>query len=212
MISKRNSNHESQERCGLSISHSDYVSHGSYCSLFFGRQTAAQRQIAPSFSSAGPTVKQLESMGHLTVLKLTLADVLRGKAYGFEGAWLVKGDALYTIDMRDCELVSKNDEQKSAVVRLPLPVPTSPRVDHSKTFTYSVKGVNWIPFTGDESKLRDESMKEAQSLIERAASQPEYVDVAKMNGELILKSMYSLVGWKIDLEWKPDGKKMDDNH
>lgn len=156
----------------------------------------------PVFSNSGPTVEQLEAMGDLTVLKATFADVLEGKGSGYRGAWLVKGDALYAVDMRQARISSKDEDDLTAVLKLPTPAAKYARVDHNKTFSYSVEKTSWIPFAGDESKLRDESMREAQALIGRAAEDKEYVDIAKKNAELVLHEMYSLVGWDVEIHWE----------
>ncbi|MEM9186711.1 MAG: DUF4230 domain-containing protein [Planctomycetota bacterium] len=156
---------------------------------------------ATRFRSTGPTVQQLESLGHLTVLKLSLADVLEGNGYGYKGAWLIRGDALYAVDMRRAEITSRDDAARTATIRLPQPSLLQPRVDHNKTLTYAVERTTWIPGTGDQSRLRDESMKEAQGLIERAASRDEYTSVARQNTELLLEKMYGLVEWDVEIDW-----------
>ena len=163
----------------------------------------------PAFTHRGPTVKQLERMGHLTVLKLSIGAVLEGDGHGYRGAWLVRGDAIYMIDMRDATLIFKDDSLRQATIELAMPVVQQPRVDHNKTKTYSVEKKSWVPFRGDQAKLRDESMKEAQALVERAAFQPEYVRIAQDNGELVLKNMYSLVGWEITVQWRAPSEDSD---
>jgi hypothetical protein len=158
----------------------------------------------PTFVSIGPTVTQLEKLGQITVLKLTVSDVLQGDGFGYKGAWLVKGDVLYSIDMTKAKVVDTSEGSKTATIALPLPKVVSPRVDHSRTITYSVERKNWIPFTGDQGKLRDQSMKEAQLLIERAAARGDNVDVARRNAEMLVALMYKLVGWNVDVVWTDD--------
>jgi hypothetical protein len=155
----------------------------------------------PTFVSTGPTVTQLEKLGQITVLKLTVSDVLQGEGYGYKGAWLVKGDVLYSIDMTQAKVVETSEGSKTATISLPLPQVVSPRVDHNRTVTYSVDKKSWIPFTGDQSKLRDRSMKEAQDLVERAAARSDNVDVARRNAEMLVALMYKLVGWTVDVVW-----------
>jgi hypothetical protein len=145
-------------------------------------------------------------MGHLSVLRLTLADVLEGQGHGYRGAWLLRGDALYTIDLRQAAVQHKDEAQRTATIELPLPVVAQSRIDHRKTMTYSVEKTSWIPWTGDQTKLRDAAMQEAQRLVERAASHSDYVDTAKRNGELILQNMYKLVGWEIAIAWQTPGE------
>lgn len=170
----------------------------------YGR--AVSSPAGPQFISGGPTVEQLEAMGHLSVLRLTLADVLEGQGHGYRGAWLLRGDALYTIDLRQATVRHKDAAQRTATIELPLPVVTQSRIDHRKTMTYSVEKTSWIPWTGDQTKLRDAAMQEAQRLVERAAAHSDYVDAAQRNGELILRNMYALVDWEITITWHRPGE------
>lgn len=155
----------------------------------------------PTFVSTGPTVTQLEKLGQITVLKLTVSDVLEGEGHGYKGAWLVKGDVLYSIDMTKAKVIDTSEGSKTATISLPLPQVVSPRVDHNRTVTYSVEKKTWLPFTGDQGKLRDQAMKEAQALVERAAARGDNVDVARRNAELLVELMYKLVGWTVNVVW-----------
>jgi hypothetical protein len=130
-----------------------------------------------------------------------VSDVLQGEGYGYKGAWLVKGDVLYSIDMTQAKVADTSEGSKTATIALPLPQVVSPRVDHSRTVTYSVEKKSWIPFTGDQGKLRDKAMKEAQDLVERAAARSDNVDVARRNAEMLVALMYKLVGWTVNVVW-----------
>ena len=168
--------------------------------FFYGRTWSVP--APPQFTSSGPTIQQLEAMGHLTVLRLSVADVLEGRGHGYRGAWLIRGDALYSIDLRKAAIQSKDEARRTATVELPLPAVAQPRVDHRKTLTYSVEKTSWVPWTGDQSKLRDAAMLEAQRLVERAAAHSDYLDTARQNGELILRNMYALFDWEITVAWQ----------
>ena len=151
--------------------------------------------------SIGPTVKDLEKLGDITVLKLTVSDVMEGNKYGYKGAWLVKGDVLYSVDMTKATVVSRSDGDREATIMLPLPKAVQPRVDHSRTRTYSVARTSWLPSSDRQSQLRDESMNEAQKLVERAASTDEYITLAKRNAEMLVTLMYNLVDWDVKVVW-----------
>lgn len=154
------------------------------------------------FESQGPTITQVQSLGSLTVLKVSVADVLTAEGGGYRAAWLVKGDALIAVDCRKAEIESRNDEEKQAVLVLPTPTTIQPRVDHSKTKQWDEKKVTWIPFTGDPSKIRQDAMRQAQELVEYAAKQPELIDQGKHNAQLVIQQMYKLVGWNVEVKWK----------
>ena len=114
----------------------------------------------------------------------------------------MKGDALFAVDCRRAELVSRDETNKTATIRLPAPAVLQPRVDHERTRTWSVEKDTWVPFKGDGDKLRDQAMLQAQKLVEHAVGLPEMRDLARENAEVILKNMYRLVGWEVSVAWE----------
>ena len=154
------------------------------------------------FTSSGPTITQIESLGLLTVTRVHVADVLVAEGHSYRGSWLVKGDALFAVDCRRAELVSRDETNKTAIIRLPAPTVLQPRVDHERTRTWSVEKQTWVPFKGDPDRLRDQAMLQAQRLVEHSVGLPEMRDLARENAEVILKQMYRLVGWEVSVVWE----------
>ncbi len=164
----------------------------------------------PVTTSLGPTISQVERLGQLTVMRISVSDVLKMTGYNYKGAFLIKGDGLIAVDMRKLKLLDRNDDQKLVTIVLPEPEIVQPRVDHNKTMTYDVKG-DWfsvIPGWGNESKLRDAAMLEAQKLVEHAVNQPEYIKQAKNNAELMLQNMFGFTGWYITIKWESELPKV----
>jgi hypothetical protein len=159
-----------------------------------------------TFGSTGPTVTQLETLRHLVTTRIHIADVLDAASHGYRGSWLVKGDALYVVDLGKAEIPidGKDDVNRTARIRLGLPSVMSPRVDHEKTRAWKVERTRWIPIGGDEDLMRDDAMRHAQELIVHAARGAEYMDQAKVHAETAIKAFYKLVEWDVSIEWKPN--------
>ena len=159
-----------------------------------------------TFTSTGPTITELEKLGSLCTLRVHVADVLQLKDerwYGdIQGAWIVKGDALVAVDLRQAKIQEKDVQARSAVILLPAPQLLSPRVDHEKTRTYDFHaGVFRSPTYSRQ--LRDQAMIEAQKLIAFAAEGQagDAASIARRQAEDIIRNFYSLVGWKVDIRW-----------
>jgi Protein of unknown function (DUF4230) len=151
--------------------------------------------------SAGPTVTQLESLEQLVVKKIYISDVLVGVDEGFRGSWLIRGDALISVDFSKAR-IDRDDKRQSATILLPPPRILTARVDHERTRTWDVKRYSWLPWRGDQDQLRDEVMREAQRLVEHAAGSKEFMDDAKGHAALVVEKVYSLVGWSVNVQWE----------
>lgn len=170
--------------------------------FFIGR---SQARTVPDVvvKSSNPTVTQLQRLGELVVLRASVADVLATSGYGYDGSWLIKGDALIAVDMRQAKFQMADTEAKKLVVLLPPPAVIQPRVDHEKTQTWDVKTQNWVSWIGgDQDKLRDESMRKAQRLVYDSCTGEEVMSQARSQTELMLTNMYRFIGWKAEVVWQ----------
>ena len=160
----------------------------------------------PVFSSAGPTVVQLERLHYLVSRRVHVVDVLVGTTRWLEGSWLVQGDALIGVDMSRAEIKGKDEHKRVAVIVLPSPVVMSPRVNHEKTREWDIKSRSWLPLAGtvlgDRGAMQQGAMREAQRLVERAASSSDYRETARRDVEGTLREFYSQVEWTITVRWK----------
>jgi hypothetical protein len=153
--------------------------------------------------SSSPTITEVQRMDKLLVLKVYVADVLATTGYDYRGAWLIKGDALVAVDMRKARFQAVDEEAKTLVLLVPPPEVISSRVDHEKTQTWDVEKTTWMPWVaGDEDKLRDEAMREAQRMVSSAAGDKDNIDQARIQAELMLENMYQPIDWKVDVEWQ----------
>jgi hypothetical protein len=156
--------------------------------------------------SSGPTIVHLESLQELVVTKVTVSDILVAEDAGFRGSWLIKGDALISIDMTEAEVVDLHSENRTATIRLPRPHVISPRVDFERTKTWDVRKVTWVPWSGDEDDMRDQAMYHAQKLVEQAARSQENLEAAESHAVLVIQATYRMVDWHVEVQWEPSGE------
>ena len=160
------------------------------------------RSLAPR---PGTPVIQIEKLARLVPLKVTVSDILEarsgGDLLGVKGAWLVKGDALLSVDMSQAQTVSKDAAARKITLLLPKPTVFQPRVDHSKTVTYDVQKGLFVFGTGTESRLRDDAMRQAQMLVEQAAGSEETLQIARNVAEELVRAIYRSVDWEATVKW-----------
>ena len=158
-------------------------------------------------NSQGPTVEKLQKLSHLLTLRVQIADVLIAEGQGCRGSWLIKGDALLAVNLSQAKITDKQEDAKQATLILPEPQVFQPRVDHSRTRTWSVERVAWLPWHADQDALRDAVYAEAQKLVEHTANSAENIQTAKLTAETVLKGLYSEVGWNVAVKWGNDSPK-----
>jgi hypothetical protein len=134
-------------------------------------------------------------------LRIEVADILVAQGNGCRGVWLLKGDSHLSVDMGQAKIADKHDDTKQATIILPEPQVLAPRIDHSRTRTWSVERVTWLRWNADQDALRDAVYAEGQKLVAHTAASPENIKTAKMTAETILKSLYSEVGWSLVVKW-----------
>lgn len=152
--------------------------------------------------SSSPTITQLQELGELTVLRVNLTDVMENENKDYKGIYRIQGVGLISVDMALAELQSKNEETKSAVLRLPQPRVLEAKVDLSNAPEYDVSKKSWIPWTGDRSKFTNDSLAKAQEMVESACSGEETMAQARDSAEAQVANMYRFVGWSVEVVWK----------
>ena len=151
--------------------------------------------------SQGPTIQKLERLSTLVSLRVEIADILVATGQGCRGSWLITGDALLAVNLSQAKITDKQDDAKQATIILPQPEVFQPRVDHSRTRTWSVERVAWLPWNADQDALRDAVYAEAQKLIAHTAASAENIQAAKLTAETVLKALYAEVGWTLAVKW-----------
>jgi hypothetical protein len=151
--------------------------------------------------SEGPTIEKLERLSQLVSLRVQIADILVAEGNGCRGSWLIKGDALLSVNLSQASITDKHEDTRQATIILPEPQVLQPRVDHSRTRTWAVDRLAWLPWNADQDSLRDAVMAEAQKLVAHTASSAENLSQAKLTAETVLKGLYSEVGWNVAVTW-----------
>ena len=166
------------------------------------RYLPVMQQQATVIHSQGPTVDRLEQLSHLVSMRVYIADVLTGEGESYRGAWLIRGDALLGVNLGKGKVVDKDEQAKRATLWLPQPEVLQCRVDHERTRTWEVRRTTWVPWRGDEDKLRDGVMLEAQKLAAHAAGSSENLSQARANAEMVLRGFYQEIGWQVGVTWQ----------
>ncbi len=156
-----------------------------------------------SFRSMAPTVTQLERISEVAATRVHVTDILLAEGEGYRGSWLIKGDALLSLDVSQAKIVDVNTAARTATIRLPQPRVVSARVDHDKTQIWSVEKTTWLPWKwGDQGLLRDAAMRHAQQLIESSVGKEHHLALARLQTELLIYRMYDRLDWKMNVEWE----------
>ena len=152
--------------------------------------------------SSSPSITDIQRLGELTVLKVKVGDVLEDANQDFKGIWLIRGDALVAVDLQLAELLKADANTKNMVVRLPQPKVIQPRVNFNETKTYDVQKKSWWPFVGGREKFTDNAMSKAQGVVYNTSNGADVMAQARDQTERVLKNMYRLVGWNVDVVWQ----------
>ncbi len=153
-----------------------------------------------------PSVEQIQSLAELVTLRVQVIDILTveqdGWLQGYKGAWLIRGDALWTTDLRHARIqMLPNAGLPIACIELPSPTVTWARLDHSKTRTYDLRSKSWIPLVRVPEHVYDEALQRAQELVARTAARSEYRQQAQRQAESVLQRFYADAGFAVEVVW-----------
>ena len=104
--------------------------------------------------------------------------------------------------MGRARVVEKDEQAKRAVIQLPQPELLQARIDHSRTKTWEVKRTTWLPWAGDQDKLRDYVMGEAQKLVAFAAGSDENLAQARSCAEAAIYGFFAELDWEVTVQWE----------
>jgi hypothetical protein len=154
-----------------------------------------------------PIIERVENIGKLAVLKVFVSDIVSTDDAGFlsgvEGIWIIKGDAILTVDFARIQVLAKDDTAKTVRLRLAPPQVELARVDHDRSGVYKLdKGV----FTGtkEAAKMTDHAFKAGQENVRELAGLKDNIEAAKRNAEELLKNHLRMVEWEATVEWQAE--------
>ncbi len=160
-----------------------------------------------------PTVESLCELSRLVSLQVHVAEVLttekRGWFSGYQGIWVVKGDALYTTDLEQASIrvvrrpaigeTGQLTQQGLARIDVPLPEIAWARVNHDLTYTHDIRKNALIPIWGAPEHVRDTAMRRAQQLVHDTANQPKYQRMAREKVRKTLASFCHEIGYEAEV-------------
>jgi hypothetical protein len=161
-----------------------------------------------SIHSAGPTIKQVQELADLIVLRVQIADVLyNDDDSGAKMAMLVRGDCDLIVDLNEARILESDSVTHHATIQLPLPKVARPRVDHERTKIYKIEKtgiMRFVPWRDPRGPLYEESMKEAQRIIEFHSSKDEEQQRAQRQAESVITVFFDQLDWDVEIEWKDE--------
>ena len=158
--------------------------------------------------ATAPTIEQVRQMAELVVLRIRVVDILTveqaGWLSGYKGAWLIYGDALWTTDLEQARLEEVTSAVGETSIRIELPRPDVrwARLDHAQTRTYDLHSKAWLPLVRIPESVRDDALRHAQELVERAARRDDYRRQAERQTEQVLTQFFAERDLRVEIVWQ----------
>lgn len=159
-------------------------------------------------ASQGPTIEQVQKLASLVTLRVPISDVQVSELEGFFGSvklvMAVHGEVEIASDLSDARFEDVDEENRSALLVLPRPVPQRPRLDHEKTRILELqRGGAWKFLTGDagEKQLTNRAMLAAQRTLAQAAQSPELAATACEQAETVVRTFFAAMRWTVHVRW-----------
>ena len=157
----------------------------------------------------GPTIERVQALSSLVTARVDVADVvesrLDGRLGGAKAALLVKGDFLLGVDLSLARFEAVDAAARTAVLVLPQPKVTSPRLDHSRSRVFAVTESGlWqvAPGGGDASAaVVNKAYRDAQRFVAAACDDPSLMPRARQQAERVLAAFFRATDWKVTVRW-----------
>jgi Protein of unknown function (DUF4230) len=155
------------------------------------------------------TIQQVQALSSLVTTRVDVTDVLEtqiaGRTGGMKVAIIVKGDFLVGVDLSRAGFESVDTSARTAVVVLPQPQTSSPRLDHERTKVFEVceSGLWQIaPGSGELSGiLIDESYRQAQRRVVTTSKDSSLISCSRTRAEQVLRTCFEAAGWHVTVRW-----------
>ena len=147
------------------------------------------------------SVDRIEAMSKINVLYVAIAEIYElGLEDGSTSlSRLVRGGAYYSIDLSKIK-ASTTKVEEGGRVEISLPSPSvEPKPDPGRSKELAPK-VKFLYTDAGLNKIREEYDAYDRKKITAAANKPEYMKMAKMQAEEVLRSM--LPELKVTIKWK----------
>jgi hypothetical protein len=165
----------------------------------------------PATHGAVPTLREIQSLSYLVTARIEVSDVQEVHLNGFTGGMnaviLVRGDVLAGVDLSQARFESVDDSTRTAVLDLPQPRATDPRLDHRRTRIFALKESGlWLMVPGGggtSAQVIDRGYEEAQRSLAVACEEPQLLARARGQAESVLSTLLKAEGWSLTFRWKP---------
>ncbi len=123
---------------------------------------------------------------------------------GISAVLAVKGDVQVGVDLAAGQWQQVDEQSRTAVLRLPEPKASRPRLDHDRSQLFAVKQEGlWLITPGDRmyGLVTDRAWVEAQKTVANAATDPQIIEKARRHAERVLLSHFAALGWHVQIRW-----------
>jgi hypothetical protein len=134
----------------------------------------------------------------------TLTSHLDGCTGGVQVTLLARGDVLLAVDLSQGRWLGVDETRRQAILLLPPPLPSSPRLDQARTQVLSLtrRGLWHIaPTSEPERAVMEQVLAEAQGAVEQAGSSRDVNQRARSHAERTLATLGNSLGWHLQVQW-----------
>lgn len=164
-----------------------------------------------SASSNEPSLASVQEISAIVTHRVNVSRVHVEEVRGQLGATscLVKihGDVLISVDFMKARFMSLDRNASHAVLELPSPAITGPRVDHERSHIYGLTSHGiWKFSLYDPTRLPliQRAFQRAQQLISEAGREPHVVALARDRAERLIGDYGKAIDWTIEVHWRDD--------
>lgn len=177
--------------------------------VVFGRLSARRPPTVPNGTfHAGLSIDRVTELAELLVVQLDVTDVvvtsLQGRTGGVQVVLLVKGDVSLGIDITSAQFRNVDSEKRTAVLTLPRPTASRPRLDHARSRIVLMRKEGLWQFSACSypyAVAADRGMKEAQDLVNSAGNTTDADRRARTHAEHVLQAFFSSIDWSVHIQW-----------
>jgi hypothetical protein len=157
---------------------------------------------------AGPTLEQIRELSELVTVTVDVADVQQTRIDGHVGGicavLVVKGDVQVGVDLSAARFENIDASGKTAVLMLPEPTVSRPRLDHDRSHLFAVRQDGlWAITPGDHmyDRVTDRAWTEAQHTVVQAASDGKILERSRRHADEVLHTWFGAIGWEVTIQW-----------
>lgn len=164
--------------------------------------------VPPGTFHAGLSIERFAELSELLVVRMDVTDVvvtsLQGRTGGVQVVLLVKGDVSLGIDVTAAHFGEVDNANRSAVLTLPPPTSSRPRLDHTRTRVVLLRKEGlWQLSVGSKpyAAATNRAMADAQELVNSVGSTAEADRRARTHAGAVLEAFFRSINWKVEIRW-----------